>query len=75
MVLTENVAWIASQKEHGLMAHRRLSVEQQLKGVRAALNSRRTPKHLKRGLKKREKKLRKRIKKNDSLWDSGWLGT
>lgn len=57
------------------MARRGLSLEQQLKGVRAALNSSRTPKHLKKGLKKREKELRKKIKKNGSLWDSGWLGT
>jgi hypothetical protein len=66
---------LLTQKEHGLVAHRRLSLEQQLKGVRAALNSRRTPKQLKKGLKKREKELRKRIKKNGTLWDSGWLGT
>ena len=57
------------------MAHRRLSLENQLKGVRAALRSPRTPKQLKKGLRKREKELNKKIKKNkrgkknSSFWD------
>jgi hypothetical protein len=52
-----------------------LSLENQLKGVRAALRSPRTPKQLKKGLRKREKELNKKIKKNkrgkknSSFWD------
>jgi hypothetical protein len=52
-----------------------LSLEHQLKGVRAALSSPRTPKQLKTGLRKREKELSKKIKKNKkgkknrSFWD------
>jgi hypothetical protein len=52
-----------------------LSLKHQLKGVRAALSSPRTPKQLKKGLRKREKELSKRVKKNKrskqnrSMWD------
>jgi len=57
------------------VAHQRLSLEHQLKGVRAALSSSKTPKQLKKGLRKREKELSKKIKKNkkgkknNSFWD------
>lgn len=49
------------------MAFRKLTLEQQLKGVNAALKSPRTPKRLKEGLKKRAKQLRKQIDKK--WWD------
>ncbi len=39
------------------MAHRRLTLEQQLVGVRAALRSRKTPKQLREGLGKRQAQL------------------
>ena len=39
------------------MAHRKLTTEEQLKGVRAALKSPRTPPQLKEGLRKREQSL------------------
>jgi hypothetical protein len=39
------------------MAHRKLTAEEQLKGVRAALRSPRTPPQLKEGLRKREQSL------------------
>jgi len=39
------------------MAHRKLTAEEQLKGVRAALKSPRTPPQLKEGLRKREQSL------------------
>jgi hypothetical protein len=43
------------------MAHRKLTAEQQLKGVRAALRSPRTPPQLKGGLRKREEALSKMV--------------
>jgi hypothetical protein len=43
------------------MARRKLTVEQQLKGVRTALRSARTPPQLKEGLRKREKELSGRL--------------
>ncbi len=51
-----------------LMAFRKLTLKQQLKGVNAALNSPRIPKQLKAGLKKRAKQLRKQIDKKSTLW-------
>jgi len=50
------------------MAYRRLTPEQQLKGVTAALKSPRTPKQLREGLRKRAKQLRKQIDKKRTLW-------
>src|SRR5439155_24495662 len=41
------------------MAHRKLTIEAQLKGVRAALRSPRTPPQLRKGLRKREQDLSK----------------
>jgi hypothetical protein len=43
------------------MARRKLTEEQQLKGVRAALRSRRTPPQLKEGLKRRAEELEKKL--------------
>ncbi len=40
------------------MARRQLTVEEQLKGVRAAIRSRRTPPQLKMGLRRRVEQLR-----------------
>lgn len=60
------------------MAHRKLTIEDQLKGVRAALRSPRTPAQLKEGLRRREQELssrlqssavRKRNKKTRSVRD------
>ena len=51
-----------------LVAFRKLTLKQQLKGVYAALSSPRTPKQLKAGLKKRAKQLRKQIDKKRTLW-------
>ena len=45
------------------MAHRKLTLEEQLKGVKAALKSRRTPPQLRQGLRKRADWLKKRIEK------------
>jgi hypothetical protein len=44
------------------MARRKLSTEDQLKGVRAALKSRRTPPQLKPGLKRRAEELEKKLR-------------
>ncbi len=46
---------VAEREE--IMAHRRLTLEQQLVGVRAALRSRKTPKQLREGLGKRQAQL------------------
>ena len=43
------------------MAHRKLTTEDQLKGVRAALRSPRTPPQLKEGLRRRERELSSRL--------------
>jgi hypothetical protein len=43
------------------MARRKLTLEQQLKGVRAAIRSKRTPPQLRDGLKRRECWLSKRV--------------
>lgn len=45
------------------MAHRKLTLEEQLRGVEAALRSKRTPGQLRQGLRKRADWLAKRIKK------------
>lgn len=44
------------------MARRKLTLEEQLKGVRAAIQSRRTPLQLKEGLQRRAEELEKRLK-------------
>lgn len=43
------------------MARRRLTLEQQLAGVRAALQSNKTPKQLREGLRKRQAQLERLI--------------
>jgi len=43
------------------MARRKLSLEQQLKGVKAAINSRKTPPQLREGLRRREAWLKDQI--------------
>ena len=43
------------------MARRKLSLKDQLKGVRAALRSRRTPPQLRDGLRRRAEDLKKRL--------------
>jgi hypothetical protein len=45
------------------MARRRLTLKDQLKGVRAAISSKRTPPQLREGLKRRAQWLAKRLKK------------
>lgn len=59
------------------MARRKLTTDQQLKGVQAALRSPRTPPQLKEGLRRREKTLlgmmessKKRGNRKKSLWGS-----
>jgi hypothetical protein len=47
------------------MARRKLSLSDQLKGVRAALNSRRTPNQLKEGLQRRKQFLEKAVEKTN----------
>ena len=44
------------------MARRKLTLENQLKGVKAALRSRRTPPQLRDGLSRRAKELEKKLK-------------
>ena len=44
------------------MARHKLTLKEQLKGVRAALQSRRTPLQLRPGLKRRAEQLKKKIK-------------
>lgn len=46
------------------MAHNKLNLEQQLKGVQAALRSPRTPPQLKDGLRRREQVLLKAIERS-----------
>ncbi len=45
------------------MARRKLSLRDQLKGVRAALRSPRTPPQLREGLRQRARELEKRLRK------------
>jgi hypothetical protein len=49
------------------MARRKLSTEDQLKGVQAAIKSRRTPPQLREGLKHRAEELEKKLKAQRSL--------
>lgn len=44
------------------MAHRKLSFEEQLKGVRAAIRSKKTPPQLRQGLRQRAEWLKKQIR-------------
>ena len=53
-----------SEKREEEMAHHKLSPEQQLKGVQAALRSPRTPPQLKDGLRRREQVLLKAIERS-----------
>ncbi len=46
------------------MARRRLTLEEQLKGIRAAISSKRTPPQLREGLRKRAKWLKAEIRRN-----------
>jgi hypothetical protein len=46
------------------MARRKLTAEQQLKGVQAALRSPRTPPQLKEGLRRRERELRNVVQRS-----------
>jgi hypothetical protein len=48
------------------MARRKLTIEEQLKGVRAAIRSQRTPPQLKRGLEKRREHLERAIARQTS---------
>jgi hypothetical protein len=50
------------EEEEKKMARRKLTLRDQIKGVRAAIKSRRTPPQLVAGLKKREEWLKKRIR-------------
>ena len=52
------------------MARRKLTKEQQLKGVRAALRSPRTPPQLKDGLRRREAALLKLLKRRKRIANS-----
>jgi hypothetical protein len=52
------------KEEKKVMARRKLSLEEQLRGVRAALKSRRTPPQLKAGLERREKVLERTLGKS-----------
>lgn len=49
------------EKGEKKMARRKLSIEDQLKGVRAAVKSRRTPPQLREGLKRRAEELEKKL--------------
>jgi len=62
---------ITYKERNTFVAHRQLTLKQQLKGVNAALKSPRTPSQLKKGLEKRAKQLRKQIKKKPSF--EPWL--
>ncbi len=48
-------------EEEKAMARRKLSIEDQLKGVRAALRSKRTPPQFQKGLRDRERELQKML--------------
>ena len=52
-----------SQETEEKMAHRKLTLKEQLKGVKAALRSRRTPPQLKEGLRRRKAVLEKELGK------------
>jgi hypothetical protein len=52
------------EEEEKAMARRRLNLEQQLKGVKAAIRSKRTPPQLRDGLRRREVWLKDQVKKN-----------
>lgn len=55
------------EKGEKTMARRKLTLEEQLKGVRAAMRSRQTPPQLKEGLKRRAEELARRLKANSEL--------
>jgi hypothetical protein len=52
------------------MAHRELTLKDQLKGVRAALKSRKTPKQFRAALERRAAQLQEKLQKRDGGW--GW---
>ena len=64
------------------MARRKLNLEEQLKGVTAAIRSKRTPPQLREGLRRREAQLKQQIKqsvenkkkKQDPLDELEWWG-
>jgi hypothetical protein len=56
---------IGAKEEKKEMARRKLTVEEQLKGVRAALRSKRTPVQLRRGLHDRAEWLERQIAKRN----------
>ena len=49
------------------MARRTLSLEEQLRGVRAAIKSRRTPPQLREGLKRRAEELERKLKASGQM--------
>jgi len=53
------------------MARRKLSLDDQLKGVRAAIRSKRTPPQFRPGLKQRAEWLRKQIRENSPAKGKG----
>lgn len=52
------------EEEKKVMARRRLTLEEQLKGIRAAIQSKKTPPQLREGLKKRAKWLTSEIRRS-----------
>jgi hypothetical protein len=50
------------------MARRILTLEEQLRGVRAALKSKRTPPQLREGLRKRKETLKKSLGRKKKSW-------
>jgi len=55
------------------MARRKLTLQEQLRGVKAALRSRRTPPQLKKGLQRRQAQLEKELARSQKS-GSGLLG-
>jgi len=63
------------QEEEEPMARRKLTLEDQLRGVRGAIRSPKTPPQLKPGLRKRAATIEKRLgRRNKKKADSGLLG-
>ncbi len=61
---TISTASPGAQEEAKAMARRKLSLKQQLKGVRAALRSKRTPPQFRKGLEKRAEWLGQRVEQS-----------
>jgi hypothetical protein len=62
-----------TQKGEKTMARHKLTLQEQLRGVRAAIHSRRTPPQLKKGLERHRDKLEKKLARSKDR-NRGFLG-